>query len=242
MNLPILMYHHIQTDSLVLSRFAVSLRSFQRQIGWLTQKGYETISLEQLGSVIQGQETLPRKPVIITFDDGYQSVWDHAKPILDQSGFTATVFLVSQAIGKRNIWDLPKSNPILPCMDEATCRRLLDDGWQIGSHGLNHLRLSDLAPKALNEEIAGSKKVLEQLFDCEITTFCYPHGAWNKRVQEIVKRAGYQMACATSSKSASVTDDPWALRRVKVKGSDTLWDFRRKVSNWYLAYRGWRKR
>ena len=151
------MYHHIQTESLVLSRFAVSLRSFKRQIGWLTQKGYETISLERLGSVIQGQETLPRKPVIITFDDGYQSVWDHAKPVLDQSGFTATVFLVSQAIGKRNIWDLPKSTPILPCMDETTCRRLLDDGWEIGSHGLNHLRLPELAPKALNEEIAGYK-------------------------------------------------------------------------------------
>ena len=131
-----------------MSRFAVSLRSFKRQIGWLTQKGYETISLERLGSAIQGQETLPRKPVIITFDDGYQSVWDHAKPVLDQSGFTATVFLVSQAIGKRNI---------LSCMDETTCRRLLDDGWQIGSHGLNHLRLPELAPKALNEEIAGYK-------------------------------------------------------------------------------------
>ena len=127
--------------------------------------------LERLGSVIQGQETLPRKPVIITFDDGYQSVCDHAKPVLDQSGFTATVFLVSQAIGKRNIWDLPKSTPIIPCMDETTCRRLLDDGWQIGSHGLNHLRLPELAPKALNEEIAGYKIFLEQLFDCRFLQF-----------------------------------------------------------------------
>ena len=242
MNLPILMYHHIQTESLVLSRFAVSLRSFKRQIRWLSQKGYETIPLDRLGRVIQGQDTLPKKPVIITFDDGYQSVWDHAKPVLDQSGFTAVVFLVSQAIGKRNIWDMPKSTPILPCMDETTCRRLLDDGWQIGSHGLNHLRLPDLAPKVLNAEIAGSKIYLEQLLDCEITTFCYPYGAWTNKVQENVKRAGYQMACATSSKSATVTDDPWALRRVKIKGSDKLHDFKRKISNWHLAYRGWRKR
>jgi len=242
MNLPILMYHHIQTESLVLSRLTVSLRSFKRQISWLSQKGYETISLERLGSFIQGQDTLPKKPVIITFDDGYQSVWDHAKPVLDQSGFTATVFLVAQAIGKQNIWDLQKSIPILPCMDKATCQRLLDDGWEVGSHGLNHYALPELASKALNEELTGSKNALEQLFNCQVTAFCYPHGAWNKRIQEHVKRAGYQVACATSAKSASVTDDPWALRRVKVKGSDKLGDFKRKVSNWYLAYRAWRKR
>jgi len=242
MNLPILMYHHIQAESLVLSRLAVSLRSFKRQISWLNQKGYESISLKRLGSFLQGQDTLPKKPVIITFDDGYQSVWDHAKPVLDQSGFTATVFLVLQAIGKRNIWDLQKSVPILPCLDETTCRRLLDDGWEIGSHGLNHLALPELATQALNEELTVSKISLEQLFDCRIIAFCYPHGAWNKRVQEHVKRAGYLVACATSTKSASVTDDPLALRRVKVKGSDKLRDFKRKVSNWYLTYRAWRKR
>ena len=191
---------------------------------------------------MRGQASLPRKPVIITFDDGYQSVWDHAKPVLDQAGFAATVFLVSQAIGKHNIWDLQQSTPILPCMDETTCRRLLADGWEIGSHGLNHLPLPELAPKALNEELIGSKISLEKLFDYSITAFCYPHGAWNKRIQEQVKRAGYQLACATSAKSSSVTDDQWALRRVKVKGSDRLRDFKRKVSNWYLIYRGWRKR
>ena len=242
MNLPILLYHHIQPESPVLSRYAVSLTSFKRQIGWLTTKGYETISLDRLGSAMRGQASLPRKPVIITFDDGYQSVWDHAKPVLDQAGFAATVFLVSQAIGKHNIWDLQQSTPILPCMDETTCRRLLADGWEIGSHGLNHLPLPELAPKALNEELIGSKISLEKLFDYSITAFCYPHGAWNKRIQEQVKRAGYQLACATSVKSGSVTDDQWALRRVKVKGSDRLLDFKRKVSNWYLIYRGWRKR
>jgi len=242
MNLPILMYHHLQTESLVSSRLAVSLRSFKQQMSWLTQKGYETISLKRLGSFNQGQAALPKKPVIVTFDDGYQSVWDHAKPVLDQSGFTATVFLVPHAIGKRNIWDLQKSAPILPCMDETACRRLLDDGWEIGSHGLDHYALPELTPKALNEELTGSKISLEQLFKCQVTAFCYPYGAWNKRVQEHVKRAGYQVACATSSKSASVTDDPWALRRVKVKGSDKLRDFKRKVSNWYLTYRAWRKR
>ena len=236
------MYHHIQADSPVLYSLTVSLKSFERQIRWLSQKGYETISLERLGRFIQGQDTLPTKPVIITFDDGYQSVWDHAKPVLDQSGFTATVFLVFRAIGKGNIWDLQKSIPILSCMDQDTCRRLLDDGWEIGSHGLNHFALTELAPNALNHELTGSKISLEKLFKCQVTAFCYPHGAWNQKIKEHVKRAGYQVACAISPKSASVTDDPWALRRVKVKSSDSLGDFRRKVSNWYLAYRAWRNR
>ena len=218
------------------------MRAFKQQISWLSQKGYKSISLKQLGSFIQGRNTLPKKPVIITFDDGYQSVWDNAKPVLEQAGFTATVFLVPQAIGKQNNWDLQKSVPILPCMDKATCRRLLDDGWEIGSHGLHHYPLPELETKALARELNQSKIALEQLFDCQVSAFCYPHGAWDKRVREHVKRAGYQVACATSSISASVTGDPWALRRVKVKGTDKLFDFKRKVSNWYLIYRAWRKR
>ena len=239
MNLPILIYHNIQTEYPVSTRLAVSLRSFKQQISWLSHKGYESISLKQLGNFIQGWNTLPKKPVIITFDDGYQSVWNHAKPVLDESGFTATVFLVFKAIGKRNIWDLQKSVPIHPCMDKATCQRLLDDGWEIGSHGLNHYALPELAPRELTQELTQSKIALEQLFNCQVTAFCYPHGAWNERIQKYVKRAGYQVACATSSNGASVTDDQWALRRVKVKGSDKLRDFKRKVSNWYLTYRAW---
>ena len=239
MNLPILIYHNIQTEYPVSTRLAVSLRSFKQQISWLSHKGYESISLKQLGNFIQGWNTLPKKPVIITFDDGYQSVWNHAKPVLDESGFTATVFLVFKAIGKRNIWDLQKSVPIHPCMDKATCQRLLDDGWEIGSHGLNHYALPELASRELTQELTQSKIALEQLFNCQVTAFCYPHGAWNERIQEYVKRAGYQVACATSSNGASVTDDQWALRRVKVKGSDKLRDFKRKVSNWYLTYRAW---
>jgi peptidoglycan/xylan/chitin deacetylase (PgdA/CDA1 family) len=242
MNLPILMYHHIQADSPVLYNLTVPLRSFERQIRWLSQEGYETISLERLGRFIRGQDTLPKNPVIITFDDGYQSVWEHAKPVLDQSDFTATVFLVFRAIGRHNIWDLQKSVATLPCMDKATCRQLLYDGWEIGSHGLNHYALTELAPDALSDELTGSKISLEQLFQCRVTAFCYPYGAWNQRIQEHVKRAGYRVACAISPKSASVIDDPWALRRIKVKGSDTLADFRRKISNWYLTYRAWRNR
>ncbi len=242
MNIPILMYHHLQAEGSVHSDLVVSIKAFERQMAWLKRKGYNTVSMERLAAFLQEKDELPSRPVVITFDDGYQSVADLAKPVLDQHGFTATVFLVPHALGKHNLWDQHQSVPILPCMDRRSCQHLVDDGWELGSHGLTHQSLPEMEPIALKDEVKGSKITLEQLFDCAIKSFCYPYGAWDKNARAEVKKAGYETACAISPGTASVTEDPWALRRIYVKGSDQLMDFKRKVSPWYLKYRAWRKR
>lgn len=242
MNIPILMYHQLQEQKASISELSVTTKSFLRQMQWLKKKGYDSISVEQLSKALNHQFSLPPKPVIITFDDGYQNVWDLAKPVLDRVGFTATVFLVPQAIGQYNIWDENKSIPIWPCLDKLRCRQLLESGWELGAHGWSHQSLPGLEPEALKQEIAGAKQALEQQFDRPISVFCYPFGAWDQKVKECVIKSGYTTACAISPGTKSVTEDPWALRRIYIKSSDHLSDFKRKVSNWYLRYRGWRKR
>lgn len=237
MNLPILMYHHLLLSH-PKDQLGITLPAFTYQIQWLAGRGYRTVTLAQLAGACAGEERLPRKPVVITFDDAYQETLELAQPVLSQAGFSATVFVVSHAVGKNNFWDQGQ----VPCADAGTLRQLAGQGWEIGSHSQTHAHLPRLDDRALAAEVLGSRLDLEQLLGAEVLAFSYPYGEWDSRVRDAAASTGYRAACATSPGTASVTADLLALRRVYVKAGDTLPAFRRKISRWYLAYRGWRRR
>lgn len=242
MNLPILMYHKLQDRPDPGSDLAVTPEAFKAQLGYLQRKGYRSVSLSALAHALKGVAALPAKPVIITFDDAYTTVLELAKPLLDQAGYLATVFAVSRAVGKYNTWDEDRGAERIPCLDREGLRALAKAGWEIGSHGATHTDLTKLDGKDLREELAGSKNELEKVCGGAVLSLSYPYGAWNGKVRAAAALAGYEAACAISPGTATVTADPLALRRVYVKTSDSLLDFRRKISGWYLAYRGWMKR
>ncbi|MCD4812156.1 polysaccharide deacetylase family protein [bacterium] len=241
MNLPILMYHKIQPPE-PNSDLAVSVEAFQDQMACLKRRGFETVSLEQLSRACRDGAALPKRPVVITFDDAYQSVFDYARPVLEAQGFTATVFVVARAIGKDNVWDKGTEVKRDACMDADALKHLAAVGWEIGSHGLNHSNLTRVSDKEISEELVESRSFLGTLFNRPVTVFCYPFGACDQRVRDAAATAGYTTACAISPGTASVTADLMALRRVYVKPSDAISDFKRKISMWYLVYRAWRKR
>lgn len=234
------MYHKIQGSD--ESDLNVLPQAFAQQMKCLKAKGYESITLEKLVQAIQGKADLPKRPIVITFDDAYQSVSVNAKPVLDQLDFTATVFVVPQAVGKYNIWDEHKSLPVVPCMSLEELQTLVSDGWEIGSHGLTHRNLTECDKDCMEQEVGGGKLALEKMFGKRIHSFCYPFGAWNAEAAQTVKAAGFLSACAISPGTASVTANNFAFRRIYVKYSDSLGDFKRKISGWYLRYRAWRKR
>ncbi len=242
MNLPILMYHKLQDRPDPGSDLAVTPEAFQGQLAHLQRAGYRSVSLSALVRALAGGARVPDRAVVITFDDAYSSVLEMAKPLLDQAGFLATVFAVSRAVGKYNTWDEAKGAARIPCLDREGLRALARAGWEIGSHGATHADLTKLGARELREELEGSKCELEKAAGGPVTTLSYPFGAWNDRVRAAAAQAGYEAACAISPGTASVTADLLALRRVYVKPSDSLADFRRKISGWYLAYRGWMKR
>jgi peptidoglycan/xylan/chitin deacetylase (PgdA/CDA1 family) len=216
----------------------VTPSEFTKQMEYLHQQGYQTISLSTLA---QGQ-SLPKRPIIITFDDAYDSVLLDAKPILDQYQYTGTVFAVAEAIGRHNFWDDDKEIDRANCLSSNELMQLSDQGWEIGSHGATHDNLTQVDTDTLKTEIEGSRKMLEQTLKTNVDVFCYPYGAWNQAARAAVQAAGYQAACAISPGTESVTSDLFALRRVYVKGSDSLAAFKRKISSWYLWYRARRKR
>jgi len=115
-------------------------------------------------------------------------------------------------------------------------------GWEIGSHSLSHANLAGLGAEALRRETEASRHELEEKLQTPVKVFAYPFGSWDAAARAAVAQAGYAAACAISPGTRSVTADMLALRRVYVKPTDTLGDFSRKISGWYLAYRAWKGR
>lgn len=232
-NIPILLYHKVKNftsstrPSAKENDFCISVDTFEKQMKYLKEKGYSSIDFYDL-------TRLNSRSFIITFDDGYEDIYLNAYPILKKYGFTATIFLVADYIGKTNIWD----NTGEKLLTESQINELLQNSFSIGSHTLTHPHLTKENEKECLRQIAYSKIILEDRFNVEIKTFSYPYNEFNDKIKEIVEKAGYGFACAISTKSKSVLEDKFAIRRIYVKANDTMLDFKRKISGVYLFYRG----
>jgi len=142
----------------------------------------------------------------------------HALPLLVQHGFVATQFLVVDAIGGINHWDV-RAHGETPdaLMDVAEVREWLAAGQEIGSHTLSHPYLTALTEPQAREEISASKKKLEDLFGVTVRHFCYPYGKLSRRVRDIVEDAGYATAVSLNFGVNADVRDPFALRRIGAK-------------------------
>jgi peptidoglycan/xylan/chitin deacetylase (PgdA/CDA1 family) len=159
-----------------------------------------------------------RRRVILTFDDGSRTVLRHALPALAQHEIMATQFLVADAIGGTNHWDV-RSRGEAPdaLMDTSEVRDWLSAGQEIGSHTLTHRNLTAIPESEAKEEIVASKKKLEDLFGIAIRHFCYPYGKWSHRVRDLVEGAGYATAVTLDFGVNTEARDPFALRRIGAK-------------------------
>jgi peptidoglycan/xylan/chitin deacetylase (PgdA/CDA1 family) len=242
MNLPILMYHSIKPEADPRNDLTVTTSAFRAQLDFLRRRHFQTVTLAHVAQAVRGEARLPQRSVVITFDDAYASLLTHAKPLLEASGFTATVFAVSQALGRHNFWDEGKDLPREDCMRASDLSELQGLGWEIGSHGATHCGLVGLTSDGLRREVADSRRVLEEAIGGPVQVFSYPFGAWDAVAHNAVAESGYVAATAISPGTKSVTADLWALRRVYVKRTDSLSAFSRKISSWYLQYRAWKRR
>jgi len=212
---PILMYHKVGRRPLRarLKGLYVSPSRFVRQMEELHAAGFATGAL---GEVAAGTAA-PGRTVVLTFDDGFRNVLENTLPVLAAHGFQATQFLVADFLGKNNEWDLRNGETPEPLMDAAQVREWLAAGHQIGSHSRRHPCLIRLSVRDAREEIAGSKKKLEDLFGVSIAHFCYPYGDWNERVRDVVLEAGYQTASTTRFGINTPATPPLALHRIFVR-------------------------
>lgn len=231
--IPILMYHQIDEPpprGTPLRGLVVSPGAFARQMGLLRLLGYRGLSMQDLEPYLQGKQQ--GKVVGVTFDDGYQNNLHNALPVLQKNGFTATIYAVSDMLGGRNIWDegLVAQKAL---MNPDEWRVWRDAGMDIGSHTRTHARLNDLDTASAENEIAGSRQILEQQLGCSVRHFCYPYGQFQPEHALLARQAGYTTATTTARGRVHPGDDPYTLRRIMVACSTNLALFAAKVFTRY---------
>lgn len=240
MDLPILMYHAVERGAPTGYAFAVSEKQFVSQADILRRFGFQTISLGRLFDGLAGRAVLPRKPVVLTFDDGYRNVAEVAWPLMRERGMTGTVFAVADHLGGTNVWDESAGHPRLELMSAGVLRELAGDGWEIGSHGCRHRDLAKVGAAEAREEVVRSKALLEEAAGTAVDFLAYPYGRHEEHTGELVRAAGYRGAVSIFSPARSVTADPFCMRRVLCHRGDTSLSFLLKLSPLYLRYVAWR--
>jgi peptidoglycan/xylan/chitin deacetylase (PgdA/CDA1 family) len=213
----ILMYHVVleKINNKILDKIFVTEKEFAWQMNALLKGGYNPITLPQLSDAMSGQLVLPKNPFIVTFDDGYVGVNDLARPILKKLNIPYTVFLVTELVGKSNVWDEKLGMPKLDLMDWDTILDLQKEGLAtFEPHTMNHVRLADLPLDEARREIAGSKETLEERLGKKSEVFCFPYGSQNDAVAAIAHEIGYKMAVTTEFGRVRRDDNPLFLPRI----------------------------
>ena len=209
---PILLYHHIGFSLKDETVYYVSPEAFDRQMNLLYQWGYRTISVELLARAIKQGAELPPKPIVLTFDDGSESTYATALPILQRYHFTGVSYIVYHYVGITNY------------MNVDQIRALYAAGWEIGSHSLSHVDLTS-RPDRQEDEIVRSRSQLESLLGVPILSFAYPFGAYDDSSLGYVHLAGYTTAMGLGNESLQGTNNLFYLYRQAVRGNDDLQTF-----------------
>jgi peptidoglycan/xylan/chitin deacetylase (PgdA/CDA1 family) len=211
----VLMYHSISAKKIKpADKWCISLKNFKHQLHLLKSKGWTTATVGDLLKI----ESLPHKTVVISFDDGYEDNFENAFRLLADYGMVATWFIVSKKIGKPNRLDVQQ------------IKEMANSGMEIGAHTRNHLRLPELKEKEIEEEIWGSKNDLEELLCKKIESFAYPYGLYDETCVNVVKKAGFKIACTTRNGWFGSEPDLFKIRRVAVFPEDSLSSFARKLA------------
>jgi len=209
---PILLYHHIGFSRQGDTVYYVSPETFDQQMNLLYQWGYKTVSLELLVKAIKEGAELPPKPVLLTFDDGSETVYENAWPIMQRYNFKGVACIVYYYVGIRNY------------MSADQIRSLYAAGWEIGSHSLSHRDLT-LNPSRQMDEIVESRRRTESLLGIPVLSFAYPFGAYDRDSLNYVHKAGYSAALGLGNETVQSNKNLFYLYRQAVKGSDDLKTF-----------------
>lgn len=209
----------------------VTPRSFARQMALLRLFGYRGVSMAELEPYLRGEIT--GKVVGITFDDGYCNNLEHALPVLQHHGFTATCYAVSAPREGRNAWDESNGVPQKPLFTPANMREWVEAGMDLGAHTRHHTDLTQIDHNQALDEIAGCRKELEDICGQEVRHFCYPYGHYTSEHVQLVKDAGYTTATTTRRGRAMPGDNLLELRRVLIAHSNHLLLFWAKTLHTY---------
>ena len=229
--LRILAYHAIADLSglPILEEFGVPPHVFRQQVEWLLRHGFHFVTAAEVIRFLQGTGGLPRKAILLTFDDCYADLLECALPILKEFRIPAVAFAVSGCLGGYNEWDRKFGAGQRRLLDARGLFTLANAGIEIGAHSRNHRSLPQLHGNELAAEIDGSISDLERIGLKRPYLFAYPYGESNSKVREAAQAAGLKAAFTVNPGTVQPGQDPFDIPRIEILRSDTLWNFWRKV-------------
>lgn len=199
---PVLAYHRV---GFTTSDLTVSLQRFKNDLQQLKADGYTSIKLDDFLRFIDDRNVeLPEKPVLITFDDGYQDNYEHAFPILQQFGMVGSFFIITGMLGQ------PER------VTESQVKEMDAGGMSIGSHTVSHRALAELSAEEAGRELQMSKETLEDLLGKEIKAIAYPRGSYTPETIELGKRFGYAAGFTVREGTCIKHSPDFELNRIPV--------------------------
>jgi peptidoglycan/xylan/chitin deacetylase (PgdA/CDA1 family) len=222
--IPTLMYHYISVPPPNADKYRLDLsvtpENFRKQMQWLKTAGYTTITAEEFVGALKAGAPLPPRPVLLTFDDGYEDAYTTAFPILREFGFVGTFFVVTDWVDQQRrgylSWDQIKT--------------MAAAGMSIHSHSRDHLDVRDRDEAWHVYHIAATYATLEAHLGPQLKLFCYPSGRFDERTVQHLMRVGVVAAFTTQDGTFATSDsNMWRLPRVRLRGETSVEEFGRLV-------------
>ncbi len=214
---PILMYHvlGIPRAGAPYPELFVKPADLAAQMGWLARRGYHAVTLGQVFRYWRRGVALSRKPVVVSFDDGYLSDYAVALPTLRRHGWAGVLNLAVENLkpGDITAWQV---------------RKLIAAGWEIDAHTISHVDLTGLDATRLRYEVAGSRAAIRKKFGRPVDFFCYPAGRYDAQVVAAVRAAGY-LGATTVDPGLARLSEPYTLKRIRISYSDGVRGFAAKL-------------
>ncbi|RNC69643.1 MAG: polysaccharide deacetylase family protein [Desulfuromonadales bacterium] len=222
---PILMYHAVDDDP---AAACVRPSRFEEQMAYLSKAGYVSVDLDAVHDYLSQGATLPQKPIVITFDDGYRDNVEIAYPILKKYGMCATIYLATGHLGYSNRWNAGDGVAQRPLLTwEEVCSAAGNPILSFQAHTCSHPKLTRIPPDQVREELGRSKQMIEERLGRECHHFAYPYGDYDDTVRDAAEEAGFLTACTTRWGHNRPGDDLFSLYRIGVRNGDSLRDFKR---------------
>lgn len=238
--IPVLMYHKIpRTPPESKHKIYVTAANFEKHLKIFKFLGFTALTLSELAMFRKGIlqfKNFPKKPLILTFDDGYKDNLEIASPLLKKYGYRAQLFLLANKEISSNLWDQNSDEPAHEIISGVDRQKWKESVFEIGSHGFSHKKITEFSDEHAFDELKISKLELEKEFGVPIISYAFTYGTTTAHSAALAEEAGYEYALNTDSGGRLIEENPFAIFRVNIFPDENFWSLFKKTSSWYRKY------
>lgn len=213
-DIPAFCYH--QVEPVTSNKFSLSTEKFTAQLEYLHQRGYKSLNSDELLSALAPDALPTDKAMVITFDDGYRTVFDHAFPIMQKFGFRGIVCIYPAFIGSRL------------AMSWEQLKKLIDAGWSVECHSMTHANLAskyadpEQETLFLKREILDSRSIIEKQLGNKVRFMVWPYGVYTDRTLKLIKESGFAGAMTVDGGASYRGLSPYLVKRQVIYNTDDM--------------------